>query len=200
MMKQLSQRSLLSERGDKKRVFFDQTPIVHSYPSVQSFLPDEDLWYTQEDCRNMILAQLEEVMATAKRDEAETRGLESICTPQRVHKRGATKRYVITIVHKDHANREAASKLLPRKSKRAFRKRMDSLKRYSAQVTAPDKEFAYRMAFEDEIQARTIYLEDGMVKSTVHFAAKSAKSVKAKAARAVAMPPFTRSSFTAKSA
>ena len=62
----------------------------------------------------MILQDLAELVQDdhqRKRDAIETRGLELFCAPERVYKKGATKRYILTIVHKDSINRHLAGKL-----------------------------------------------------------------------------------------
>ena len=158
MVNQLSQRSLLSGNGPKKEIHFDQSPTVHTYPSAQSFLPDDDLWYTQEECNRMITDDVEMILQTEKRGEICTRGLESLCNPVRVFRKGATKRYVMTMVRKDCQHRELTDKFII--SKRKAIKRMNSLNRYSVQVTACDKTFAYQLACDDEKVARAIYEED----------------------------------------
>lgn len=197
MVSDLSQKSLLSGGGDNHRVRFETEKTVHSYPSSQSFLPDEDLWYSQAECNQMIIKDVDAIAQAENLDEADTRGLELFFSPERVHKRGATKRYVITMVRKDHTIRQSAVKLVV--SKKKLERSMDSLNRYSVQVTAADKDFAYRLACADEIEAREIHLEDGKMESS--FPGHQAKrgSLITEAATLTTVPQL-RQSATAKSA
>lgn len=198
VVSQLSQRSLNTSdntKDTKRRVRFDPSPPkTHEYESARSQISIASLWYSAKDCKAMVMEDLMELVQAGDAQTFHSRGMESLCDQERVNRRGATQRYIKTVVLKTHEEYKKNSRRnLLRQSGKVGSGFADSLRRYSIQVTSSDKDFAYRMACEDEVQARVVYLEEGTVKSATHFAAKSSSSIKARAARA---SPQVRRSFT----
>jgi len=135
-----------------------------------------------DDLMQVVLASGED----RRNNKVYTRGLESHCDIQRVHRRGATQRYIRTVVRKSYENTSGGGKcarmLLRQSSSYEKDEFADSLRRFSVQATSRDMEFAFRLACQDEVEARIVYLEDGTVKSAAAFAAGGNRKKRATAA------------------
>lgn len=154
--------------------------------------------------------------------EISTRGLEKYVQNTSVHHRRVSQVFVRSVV--EQYQREQSSQLhrtpstsahtvgnrsKPRRQGRCGQQQPSGTKtRRVSAISSEAQEAAFRLACEDEVAARRIYLEDGIVVDSVVFAAKRKSSLRAKAtmaAMAASRPKFSdtsdvRRSYVAKSA
>ncbi|CAB9525379.1 expressed unknown protein [Seminavis robusta] len=165
------------EGSTTKRVrFASMKEERHEYPAAVNLVDStEELWYSMHDIQAAIaedadaIRQQEEAKSGEDTLQVEPRGLE-FYTGDQTQRAQAVTRYIRTIISKTHQNTKfSTQKLIMTGGKNGYVMEGDSngsISRYSFQVTASAKDMAHRLAVEDELEARRIYLEDGVVASS----------------------------------
>lgn len=147
-------------RKQVKFVSSSDLKTIFTYPSVQSYLEDGevkkvDLWYSAAFCKETILRTLQQIqmakMAKIPIEPHACRGLEGYTSVHRDNTERLIKEYRETLVQKSKQGR-----------KKSAQPREQALKEYSQKATAPFKDMAHMMGYQDEIEARNIYQQDGI--------------------------------------
>lgn len=141
--------------------------------------------------------------------EISTRGLEKYVQNTIIHHRRVSQIYVRSVVGQYQLDHEPTLKddkhAGSRKPRQHHTPPRHHCRRRTSKTTDKAQEAAFRLACEDEVAARRIYLEDGIVLDSAAFAAKRRSSLRAKATMAAVaarqkQTSGLRKSFVAKSA
>ena len=140
--------------GSKKQIRFDETLSFQSPPYSQGYLHDSSLWYTTHECNANLWKDIEDLIkAGATMDDPSARGLEMYITTE------------MDFLREKHARNQYRRAITKQQLKRSTKMTALALlqvarRRKEKFSTACSKKAARQRACSDEMQARTIYLED----------------------------------------